>query len=173
MKRLQKEEIVAQVADKLKRAQGIYLTEFSGMTVEQLSHLRTEFRKANIEYKVVKNTLIKKAMEQANISDKLFKGLKKTTGMVLSYDDPIAPAKILKKFAATNDKLKFKLASVDGTLFEAKQLDQVAGMLSKIENIGKLAGVINMTVASVPTVINAVIRDLVNVVDQVAKQKAA
>ncbi len=173
MKREQKEKVIASVAEKLKKAQGIYLTDFTGLTVEEISNLRNEFRKAGVEYRVVKNTLIKKAMQEAKISDKVFPALKSSTGLALSYDDPIAPAKIIKKFAAENEKLKFKAATIDGTVFESKQLNDVAGMLSKAENIARAIGTINTLVAGVPRTVNAVMRNLVNVLDQIAKQKAA
>jgi large subunit ribosomal protein L10 len=173
MKRDQKDQIIQQVAEKLNRAHGIYLTEFSGLTVAQVSNLRNEFRKAGIEYKVVKNTLIKKALEQTKISDKLCGGLKNTTAVAFGYDDPIAPAKIIKKFSADNEKLKFKMASVEGVIFEQGQLAQLASMLGRIENIGRVAGTINTVVASVPGTVNAVMRNLVSAIDQVGKQKAA
>lgn len=173
MKREQKEKVIASVAEKLKKAQGVYLTDFTGLTVEEVSNLRNEFRKAGIEYRVVKNTLIKKAMQEAKMSDKVFAALKNSTGLAIAYDDPIAPAKIIKKFAADNEKLKFKAATIDGSVFESKQLNEVAGMLSKAENIARAIGAVNTLVAGVPRTVNAVMRNLVNVLDQVAKQKAA
>ncbi|MBC8043607.1 MAG: 50S ribosomal protein L10 [Rhizobacter sp.] len=162
MKRDEKEKIVADVAEKFKKAQGIYLTEYQGLTVEQATKLRNEFRKSGIEYEVIKNTLAKKAMQQANISDKMFVGLKNTTGVAFGYDDPIAPAKIIKKFAADNDKLKLKLASVEGQVFEGKRLDELAGMFSRLDNIGRVAGTIN-----------AVMRNLAYAISEIGKQKEA
>lgn len=173
MKREQKEKVVASVAEKLKKAQGVYFTDFTGLTVAEISALRNEFRKAGVEYKVVKNTLIKKAMQEAKMSDKAFSVLKNATGVAFAYDDPIAPAKIIKKFAAENEKLKFKAASIDGAFFDSKQLDQVAGMLSKTENIARAIGTIQSLVAGAPRAINAVMQNLVSVLDQIAKQKAA
>ncbi|MFN3561132.1 MAG: 50S ribosomal protein L10 [Chloroherpetonaceae bacterium] len=173
MKREQKEKVIASVAEKLKKAQGVYLTDFTGLTVEEISNLRNEFRKAGIEYRVVKNTLIKKAMQEAKVSDKIFSALKNSTGLAFSYEDPIAPAKIIKKFASENEKLKFKAATIDGVVFESKQLNEVAGMLTKAENIARAIGTVNTLVAGVPCTIHAVMRNLVNVLDQIAKQKAS
>ncbi|MFN3344354.1 MAG: 50S ribosomal protein L10 [Chloroherpetonaceae bacterium] len=173
MKREQKEKVIASVAEKLKKAQGVYLTDFTGLTVEEISNLRNEFRKAGIEYRVVKNTLIKKAMQEAKVSDKIFSALKNSTGLAFSYEDPIAPAKIIKKFASENEKLKFKAATIDGVVFESKQLNEVAGMLTKAENIARAIGTVNTLVAGVPRTIHAVMRNLVNVLDQIAKQKAS
>jgi large subunit ribosomal protein L10 len=173
MTRPEKEKIVEQVAEKMKRASAIYLTEFQGMTVEETRSLRNELRKSGIEYKVVKNTLIKKAIERAQLSDKLFSALKNTTAIAFGYDDPIAPAKILKKFIEENEKLKFKAASIEGQVFDHTQLAKIATMSNKAENIAKAIGVINQTIAGVPMTIHAVIRNLVNVLDQIAKQKAS
>jgi large subunit ribosomal protein L10 len=64
MKRSEKEKIVAEVADKVSRAQGMYFTDFTGITVAEATDLRVEFRKAGVEYRVIKNTLIKRAMHK-------------------------------------------------------------------------------------------------------------
>lgn len=171
MKREKKEQVVASIAEKLEKAQGIYLTEFQGLDVEQMAELRQEFRKAGVEYKVVKNTLIKKALENVAGGDKLASGLYNTTGLAIGYDDPVVPAKVIEKFGKKNESLKFKMAAIDGAVFEADKLSDLAKMLSKTENIGRVAGLVNNVVASVPMVVNAVMRDLVSVIDQVAKQK--
>lgn len=170
--REKKEKIVESVAEKLNKSQGIYLTEFQGLSVEEISELRRKFRESGIEYKVVKNTLIKKALEQTNISDKFCEGLKNTTGIAFGYEDPIEPAKVIKKYAKDNEKLKFKIASVDGQIFESNQLDILSSMLSKTENIGRVAGSINNVISSIPGTINAVMRNLVSVIDQVGKQRS-
>jgi large subunit ribosomal protein L10 len=171
MKRDKKEQIVQEVAEKISRAQGIYLTEFQGLSVAKMAQLRNEFRKAGVEYKVVKNTLIKKALKSITEADKLAVGLKSTTAVAFGYDDPVAPAKIIKKFSKDNEALKFKLASIDGVVFGADRLPELSEMLSKTENVGRAAGLINNVISSVPMVINAVMRDLVSVIDQVARQK--
>jgi large subunit ribosomal protein L10 len=171
MKRDTKEQIVQEVAEKISRSQGIYLTEYQGLNVEKMAELRNEFRKAGIEYRVVKNTLIKKALKDIAGADKLSAGLKSTTGVAFGYDDPVAPAKVIRKFSKTNEALKFKMAAIDGVVYGADTLPALSEMLSKTENIGRVAGLVNNMVASVPMVVNAVMRNLVSVLDQVAKQK--
>lgn len=171
MNRDKKEEIAREIAEKIERSQGLYFTEYQGLNVAKMAQLRNEFRKAGVEYKVVKNTLIKKALRNAEEVDRLASGLKSTTAVAFGYDDPIAPARIIKKFAKDNEALRFKMASIDGAVFGPDQLNQLSEMLSKTENIGRLAGVLNNVVSSVPRVVNAVMRDLVSVIDQVGKQK--
>ncbi len=171
MKREKKEQIVKEVSEKLQKAQGIYLTEFQGLDVSKMAELRNEFRKAGVEYKVVKNTLVKKALENVEGGDRLAEGLVNTTGLAIGYDDPVVPAKVIEKFGKDNELLKFKMASVDGSVFEADKLKELSKMLSKTENVGRVAGLVNNVVSSVPMVVNAVMRDLVSVIDRVAKQK--
>lgn len=171
MKREKKEEVVQLVAEKIRNSQGLYLTEFQGLSVAKMAELRAEFRKAGVEYKVVKNTLIRKALADMEGADKLATALKSTTGVAFSYEDPIAPAKVIKKFGKANEQLKFKMASIDGAVYGPDRLEQLSSMLSKVENIGRAAGMVNQVIASVPMVVNAVMRDLVSVIDQVGKQK--
>ncbi len=74
MKRSEKEQIVAEVAEIAGRARGMFFTDFTGLTVEQATELRREFRKSGVQYRVVKNTLIQKALEQVTGYDKVFHG---------------------------------------------------------------------------------------------------
>jgi len=171
MKRDKKEQVVQDVAEKINRSQGIYLTEYQGLSVGKMAELRGEFRKVGVEYCVVKNTLIKKALKDLAGADKLAPGLKNTTGVAFGYDDPVAPAKVIKKFSKTNDLLKFKMASIDGVVFGADSLPMLSEMLTKTENIGRAAGLVNSVVSSVPMVVNAVMRNLVCALDQIARQK--
>ena len=171
MKRDKKEQVVREVSEKLEKAQGIYLTEFQGLDVATMAELRKEFRNAGVEYRVAKNTLVKKALENVNGGDRLAEGLINTTGLAIGYDDPVVPAKIIQKFSKKNEQLKFKMAAIDGSVFDAGKLGELAGMLSKTENVGRVAGLVNNVISSVPMVVNAVVRDLVSVLDQVAKQK--
>ncbi len=171
MKRDTKEQIVQEVAEKIQRSQGIYLTEFQGLSVAKMSELRNEFRKVGVEFRVVKNTLIKKALKDLACADKLAPGLKSTTAVAFGFDDPVAPAKVIRKFSKTNDALKFKMASIDGVVFGSDSLPLLSEMLTRTENIGRTAGVINNVVSSVPMVVNAVMRNLVCALDQIARQK--
>ena len=171
MKRDTKEKIVQEVAEQINKTQGIYLTEFQGLSVAKMADLRREFRTVGVQYRVVKNTLIKQALKELGVADKLASGLKGTTALAFGFDDPIAPAKVIKKFSKTNDALKFKMAAIDGVVFGADSLPLLSEMLTKTENVGRAAGLINSVVSSVPMVVNAVMRNLVCALDQIARQK--
>lgn len=105
MKREEKEQIVAEVAGTVRRAHGMFFTDFSGLTVGQATELRREFFKAGVDYRVVKNTLIQKALEQVSGYDTVFDRLAGPTGVAFAFDDPVAPAKIIQKFSDKHGKL--------------------------------------------------------------------
>ncbi len=173
MKRSEKEQVIAEVKDMIVRAKGMFFADFTGITVEQVTELRREFRKSNIEYRVVKNTLARKALESVTGYDKVYEKLVGHTGIAFGYDDPVAPAKIMKKFRDKHEKLKVKVCVVEKQVFDGKQLDQIAALPSRGEMIAAILGSIQSPIAGVVGAVNAVMRDLVSVIDAIEKKKAA
>jgi large subunit ribosomal protein L10 len=173
MNKAQKAEIIAILADKITRASAIYLADFSGVTVEQDTTLRREFRKAGVDYTVAKNTLIRKAMEQVTGFDKAFDRLVGPTALAISYDELAPPAKIIKETGRKTGKLKLKAALIEKHLYEASSLDMLSNMPSRKDTLAAILGSINAPASNLVGVINAVVRDLVSVIDQVAEQKKA
>jgi len=177
MDKAKKNELVAQIKEMMDNSAAIYLTDFAGMTVFQVNEMRDEFYKAGIKYKVVKNTLALKAIgESSNYSgfvNDLTSYLKGNTGIVFSGDDPVAPARILKKVSEKSDKPKFKVAVVDNMFFGEGKLNELASLLSKEEIISGILASLNSPVSGIVGAINAVIRDLASVIEEAAKKKAA
>jgi large subunit ribosomal protein L10 len=173
MKRSEKEAVIAEVAEKAARAVAMYFADFSKLTVAEETELRREFRKSGVEYNVVKNTLARKALEQLSGYDGVFDKLVGPTGIAYSYDDPSAPAKIIKKFSEKTGKLKLKVAVVEKQVYDATKLEQLAKMPTRKELIAAILGSLDAPVSGVVGAINAVARDLVYVVDAVEKKKAA
>ena len=173
MKRSEKEAIIAEVAEKAARAIAMYFADFSKLTVAEETELRREFRKSGVEYNVVKNTLARKALEQLSGYDRVFDKLVGPTGIAYSYDDPSAPAKIIKKFSEKTGKLQLKVAIVEKQVYEAAKLEQLAKMPTRKELIAGILGILNAPVSGVVGAVNAVARDLVYVIDAIEKKKAA
>ncbi len=173
MKRSEKDQIIAEVKEKIVRAKGMYFADFTGITVEEVNELRREFRKANIDYQVVKNTLVRKALESVTGYDKMIDKLVMSTAIAFGYDDPVAPAKIMKKFREKNEKLKIKVCVVEKQIFEGSQLDQIAKLPSRKEIVAGILASIQSPISGVVGAIGAVMRDLVNVIDAIEKKKAA
>lgn len=142
MNKEQKAVAIDEITGYLQNAIAVYLTDFQGLTVAQSNQLRTEFRQAGVEFKVVKNTLLRRAMEGIGGYDEVFDYLNGATAIALT-NDPATPAKILKKFIAGNDeKPKFKGAYVGGAVFNEKQLEALTTIKSKDELVGDIMGLL-------------------------------
>jgi len=124
-----KQEEVAAIRDRFEKATTAVFLDFRGVNVEQLTNLRSEFRKAGVEYKVVKNTLVKIALKgTAFDNNELHAQLKGQTGIAWSYEDPSAAAKVIKSFRAVNDangKLGVKCGVVDAKVMPGAQVESV------------------------------------------------
>lgn len=173
MKRSEKEQIVAEVTEVVGRAQGMFFTDFGDLTVEQATELRREFRKSGVDYRVVKNTLIRKALESVTGYDKVYDKLVGPTGVAFAFDDPVVPAKIIQKFSEKHSKLSLKVCVLDKEVYDGARLGELAKLPSRKEMMASILGSIQAPLTGVPTVINAVLRDLVSVIGEIEKKKAA
>jgi len=173
MKRSEKEAIIAEVAEKASRSVAMYFADFSGITVSEETNLRREFRQNGLEYTVIKNTLIRKALEQLQGYDHVFDKLVGPTGVAFSYDDPSVPAKVIKKFSDKGGKLTLKAAIIEKQVYDGSKLDQLASMPSRKEVIASILGCVEAPVSGIVNTLNAVLRDVVLVLDAIEKKKAA
>lgn len=134
MDRNTKHALAAEVKDKFGRMSSAVLVDYQGLTVEAVTKLRNEFRKSGVEYRVVKNTLIKQAIAGQPWAAAFGKTLTGMTGVAWSYEDPSAAAKIVKAFRKDNDKLKIKGGLVDGQIVAADRVESdLANMPGKDE----------------------------------------
>ena len=123
MERAQKEQVVASVKEKFEKMTSAVFVDFKGLTVENVSKLREEFRKSGVEYKVVKNSLVRHAVEHHAWGKKLDKTLVGMTGIAWSYEDPSAAAKVVKAFKKDNPKLQIKAGLLEGDLMTGEQVE--------------------------------------------------
>ena len=149
----QKEEALGAIADQVDATSTLYLTDYQGLSVEQANKLRRAFRAAGIEYKVLKNTLLRRVLEARGGYDELYEQLNGPTAVAFTTD-PAAPAKVLKKFLQDNnlELPRFKGAYVDGAVYDATSLDALATLKSKDELIAELIGLL---MAPMSTVVGA------------------
>jgi len=131
--RVKKETQVAEIKDRFGKMASAVVTDFRGLDVETLNSLRREFDKASIEYKVVKNTLVKRAVGEEAYAEALSGYLAGPTAIAWSYEDPVAPAKVVADFAKTNEKLKIKCGVLDGEVLSEPQVIQLSKMPGKDE----------------------------------------
>lgn len=173
MKRSEKDAIIDEVVERVSAAQALYFADFSGVTVAEETELRREFRKAGVGYTVAKNTLIRKALERVTGYDKVFDHLVGPTGIAFCGDDVSAPAKIIKKFNDKTGKFKLKAAVLEKQVYDGTKIAALASIPSRKELMASILGSLNSPITGVVGAINALARDLVSVVDQIAKQKKA
>ena len=173
MNKTEKTEVISSVKEMIRNSSAVYLTDYSGINVEDISKLRGEFRKEKVKYKVIKNTLFKRALEELGKYDKLADHLVGMTGYVFATDNPVAPAKIIKKYYDEKQKLSLKACYIENQFYEGTKLNMLATLPSKNDLIAGILSSLKSPASGIAGVLNAVARDLANVVDQVAKQKAA
>ena len=151
----QKKQLVENLAEKMKAAKSGVIVDYCGITVEKDTALRAELRKAGVDYTVVKNTYIKKAADIAGISgfEPYLEGM---TAFAFSNEDPLAPAKVLCKFAESNETFKVKVGMMDGAVIEASEVEALAKIPSKEVLIAKVLGGFNAPITSLAYVIKAI-----------------
>jgi len=161
---------VKELSDKLSRAKSIYFTDYLGLNVSDVTRLRKKFFDSNVEYVVVKNTLLKIASDQNKISlsDELFSG---STAIAISYDEPVSAAKIIKDFLKDHD-----LPSVKGVLFEgsylpASEFEKIANLPSKEESLVKISVMLKSPVQNIVNLLNSPMIKLVNVLNGLKANK--
>jgi len=168
-----KQEIVSDLIEKLKNVQGLYILDFTGLTVFDAIKLRRAFKQINVKYIVAKNTLIKRALNEYSflkIPDKVLTG---PSGLVFSYDDPVAPAKIIKDIFEKDKKPVLKGAVLDGQFFDGSRIKELASLPGKQEMMASIIGSIHSPISGIVGSINAVMRDVVYLIEEVAKKKAS
>ncbi|NUQ82997.1 MAG: 50S ribosomal protein L10 [Bacteroidetes bacterium] len=171
MKKDEKALIVAEVTAKLKNTSGVYLTDFSGLTVERSNDLRNKFRQAGIQYMVVKNTLAKRSMTEVGGYDKLYDSLKQSTAIAFAdRNDPIAPARIIREFLKTSEKPSLKAAYVDGEVFSGDKLEYLATLPTKEQLIARAMASINAPATNLVGIMSALMRNLMYAINEVAKK---
>lgn len=140
--KLQKEDTINELKDKLSKATALYTTEQLGLTVSQITDLRTKLRAQNAEYKIAKNTLIGIAAKGTDY-EKLAEDLTGPTALLICYEDGTAPAGTVKKFSGeASDKVEFKGAVLEGELLDKEGAIQVAGLPSKEVLLSQIAGML-------------------------------
>lgn len=150
MTKAQKVATVDTLAERLEGSPVIYLTNFQGLTVEQATELRTMFRDAGVEYAVVKNTMLRRAMEKVGGYDDVFDMLHGPTAVAFS-EEPATAARIMKKFRE-NGKIEIpelKGAHVDGAVYQADALDMLAKLKSREELLGEIVSLLQAPMANI------------------------
>lgn len=168
---LAKKQVVATLTEKLKNAKSVVFADYRGLTVAQDTEFRSTLRKSGIEYTVVKNSLLSFAAKENGL-DNLQPFLNGPTSMAISYDDLVAPAKVLVEYSKKYEKLELKTGIVEGNVIDLSQVFMLAELPSKEVLIAQMLGSMNAPITGFVTVLSGVIRSLAIALNAIAEQKA-
>jgi len=170
LERSKKEQIIAELHKKLGSASAAILTDYKGLTVAEITSLRDSLAVEKVDYQVVKNTLMRLACKQtgASVLDPMLTG---TCAVAIAFGDPAAPAKIIKKFSKSNEKLKLKAGALGSRLIDADQILVLADLPPKDELLAKMLGTLNAVPTSLVTVLSGVPRAFVCVLAAIQRQR--
>ncbi len=171
MLRTEKIQAVDYIRGQFQRMTSAVFVDYAGLTVQQVSKLRDNLREKGVEYKVLKNKLVKYALKDEAFVDSLGKfALRGMTAVAFSFDEPSAAARILKEYRKENEKLKIKGGLLDGQMLDARAVeDQLATLPSKDEARSHLLATMNAPAQTLLRLLNVPARDFVGVM--AAKQR--
>lgn len=166
----QKKTLTEELRGLLSSADVVYLTDFTGLSVEAIGDLRRKLREAGAEYRVVKNTLTLRALEGTDLPD-LTEHLQGPTALVLGGQDPVGPAKVVREFAKANDaRPVVKIGVVEGRTVSVDEVTRLAELPPMDDLLAAIAGGLTAGVAGIAGALNSLIRDIAYMVEEVAKQ---
>ncbi len=171
MVRPDKVEEVELLTEKLSQANAVVLVDFRGLHVQMAEELRNRCRDAEVEYRVVKNTLLQLAAEEAGIEglDDLLTG---PTALAISYEDPVAPAHEIKEFSDEFGVLEIKGGVLEGVRVETEEVMRLADLPSREVLLAQVASCFAAPMRRTATVMQAPMRDLTYAVSEVQKKSA-
>ncbi|MEE9536700.1 MAG: 50S ribosomal protein L10 [Desulfobacterales bacterium] len=172
MKLEEKKRITQDLNERFSKAAVVIVTDYKGLDVDAINDLRRKLRKEEIEYQVVKNSILVRASEETDVAliKETFKG---PSAVALSYSDPIAPAKVLTAFAKDHDVFEIKVGVMDGKILDANKIKALAALPSREVLLGTFVSVLNNVPTGFVRTIAEIPRRLLNVLQAVKDQKEA
>jgi large subunit ribosomal protein L10 len=166
----EKKQLTGELVEQLQSAGTVYLTDFTGLGVKDMTEFRSLLRQEGLRYRVVKNTLMERALEGLDFPD-LSEHLEGPTGLIMGDEDPVAPARIIKEFAKDHDdRPVVKVGIVDGQAIEPETVGRMADLPPREQLLGSIAGGLTASVAGIAGSLAALLRDITYMIEQVAKK---
>lgn len=166
-----KSQVVAEIKDKFEHSAGVVLADYRGLTVAEVTKLRVQLREAGVEYRVLKNTMVRRAAHEVGIEG-LDSYLEGPTAVAFSAD-PVAPAKVLIDFAKTNKKFAIKAGVVEGKVIDPNGVKSLADLPSREVLLALVLSGIQAPLAGLVNVLQGPIRKMGYALEEVRKLKEA
>ena len=168
MKREEKQQLVSELSDKIKGAKALYYTDFTGLNVKRMTELRRRFRKAGVDYVVIKNTLAARAVSDVGLDAERLRG---PTGVVLGAD-PVVAAKVLADFAREFDKKpSVKGGLLEGRSIDAEQVVRLATLPPREQMLAELGAGLQSPLAAFVGALNGMLYMFVGVLEGFRAQR--
>jgi large subunit ribosomal protein L10 len=171
MDRQEKKEFVADLRSRLEKAQGTFIVEYRGINVEGMSRLRKELKKADAELRVVKNRLLKLASRDTE-TELIKEQMQGPTAIAVTYEDVVAPAKVLVDFAEDFKQLKIKGGQIAGRMLDMGAVKRLADMPSREVLLAQTLSAMQAVPTSMVRVLNGIIAKLLNALKAIEQEKA-
>jgi len=159
-----------EINESLRKAKSVFLTDFTGLTVEEITRLRAEFRKNNVKYLVVKNTLARISAKE-NGFDLIVPFLNGPTGMAIAMDDPIAPVRIIFDFKKDKEKPSIKAAILEGQLLDQAAAEEIRYIPSREVLLAQVVSAIAAPISSFIGGLQSMLSNLAGVLDAIKDKK--
>ena len=172
MKLDQKVKIVEELHERFKESKVVILTDYKGLDVGSMNDLRRKLREENIDYRVVKNTLLRRASEgtdAARIKDD-FKG---PSAIAMSFDDPVAPARVLTKYAEDNKKFEIRLGVMGEKVLSLDDIKALSSLPTREVLLAKVLSAMIAVPTGLVSALSDVPRRMINVIQAIKEQKEA
>jgi len=167
-----KEQVVNEIKDRFGKACSIILVDYRGLNVAEATRLRMKFREAGAEYKIYKNTLMRRALEDLGFEE-IVPYLTGPNAVALGYDDPVTPAKIIAEFSKDAGKLELKVGIVDKEFVDADGVKALSELPSREELVARVLRGLNSPITGFVNVLQGNIRNLVYALSAIKDKKSA
>lgn len=170
MPRPEKVQRVAEISEQFKAARNVFVADYSGLNVIDITDLRKQLRENGVSFQVDKNTLLRRAASESDLED-LVAEFKGPTAVALSADDPTIPARILYDFYVRLEKPLVRIFSVDGKVYGPEDLKPLAKLPPREILLGQLIAAVESPLTSLVGTLDGVIRDFIGTIEAIAEQK--
>ncbi len=167
----QKKQTVSEIKDRFQKAHSVVIVEYCGLSVAELTELRAKLRAVNVDFKVLKNTLVKIATDEVGVSD-ADKYLQGPTAWAFSMQDPVSAPKVLLDFAKTHNKLVIKGGIIENKVFEQKGVKALAELPPREVLLAQLLGAMQGPLVGMANVLQGPIRKFGYALEALRKEKA-